>query len=337
MGVMKAKKSKKWYGFCIFFLLGMCSVLCFFLINLFRCKSADNGLVANKNSYFVPIKISSFSSAKIPCLSFVFDNRVVNVKVDLGYEGELCLPSKVIKNFDDKKFIKQSLSYGLGGKTYKSDVYEVEKVYIGDMSFFPVKVEEINPEFEHDIDLGKKEKPLESDFGRIGWCLFYNFNLLVDCDHSILALCDNLETLKEHGYPVDSFAETALLLDRGFIEFEAMTEAGVLRCLLDTGSTWNMINKDFENLSNNHMIFTPENTDQYLVLNPENKSLMDFDFKNVCDKSVFKIGDKDFGPIKFNRIKSPLAIDAIIGMEFFESTVVFIDFFKRKIYFFETP
>jgi len=98
-----------------------------------------------------------------------------------------------------------------------------------------------------------------------------------------------------------------------------------------------MVNKDLNNSSNSHMIFTPDNIDQYLILNPENKSLLVFDPKNVEDTSIFNIGGKEFGPITFNRIKSPIAIDAILGMEFFEDTLIFIDFFNNKIYFFEYP
>ena len=199
-----------------------------------------------------------------------------------------------------------------------------------------MQAEEANLEFEEDVDLGE-EKPVESNLGRVGWCLFYNFNLLVDCQHCMLALCDSLQTLKEQGYPVDSFTEAPLLLDRGLIEFETATDENILRCILDTGSTWNMLNKDLKNGSNDHMTFTSTNTDQYLVLNPENRNFLTFDPKNVCEIPTFKIQGKEFGPLTFNCIKSPLSIEAIIGMEFFESTLVFIDFANRKIYFYELP
>lgn len=127
------------------------------------------------------------------------------------------------------------------------------------------------------------------------------------------------------------------MLDRGFIEFEAMTEGGTLRCLLDTGSTLSMLNKDLESFCNDHMIFNSKNIDQYPILNPENKNLLVFDSKDTQQLSIFNIGGKEFGPMVFNRIQSPMAIDAIIGMEFFESTLIFIDFWNETIYFYEYP
>ena len=104
----------------------------------------------------------------------------------------------------------------------------------------------------------------------------------------------------------------------------------MLRCVLDTGSTWNMLNKDLENPSNDHMILSSENADQHAVLNPENKSLLSFVPKDDLDISVFNIGGREFGPMTFNRIKSPITFDAIMGMEFFEDTLIYIDFFQGK-------
>ena len=337
MAAMKVQKNRKWYAFSIFLILGTCITLYFSLRKTSQEKTLSSRLLTKKNSYFVPMKINGFSSGNIPYFSVHIENREVTAKIDLGYEGDIALPSSIIKKLHAKKFIARKSTYGLKGKTYKCDVYELAKIHTENMSFFPVRAEETNPEFEHDVNLGEEEKLLKGDLGRVGWCLFHNFNLLIDCEHSTLALCDSLETLKSRGYPVDSFTETSLLLDRGFIEFEAQTEAGMLRCVLDSGSTWNMLNKDLENSCNSHMIFTPENVDQYSILNPENKSLMSFDSKDHLEVSIFNIGGKEFGPMTFNRIKSPMAIDAIIGMEFFEDTLIFIDFFNRKIYFFEHP
>ena len=334
---MKVKISKKSCALGVLILLCALGVLCFLLKKSSRTRTVDAQLLAKGNSYFMPIKIDRFSSAGIPCLEVNIEGRTVPVKVDLGYEGDICFLPDIIKELTAKKFIKRRSSYGLRGKTYTSDIYEVEKIYIDNISFGPVKAEELNLELAHDIHLGGEEVSSESNLGRLGWSLFYNCNLLIDCKHSILALCDGLETLKDHGYPVDFFTETCVLLDRGFIEFEAMTEVGMIRCVLDTGSTWNLLNKDLVSGSNDHMLFTPENVEQYSVLNPENKSLLTFDAKNVCELPSFKVLEKEFGPMTFNCIKSPLAIDAIVGMEFFETTLIFIDFLNKKLYFYEYP
>jgi hypothetical protein len=134
---------------------------------------------------------------------------------------------------------------------------------------------------------------------------------------------------------VDAFIETPLLLDRNSIEFEAMTETGPIRCILDTGSTGNMLNKDMQGGFNNHMIFNPDTIDQHERLNPLNSDQMQFDIEDICDMPLLKIGGKDFGTVKFRKMKSPFEIDAIIGMDFLDSKLVFIDFPNRKIYFYK--
>src|SRR5579862_1830506 len=212
-------------------------------------------------------------------------------------------------------------------------MFELPKIKIGMMKFFPVPAEEENLEHEEDIILYESNDESSLHFvGTIGWRLFQHFNVLLDCEHSLIALCDSLETLKRRGYLVETFIEAPLLLDRGFIEFEATTELGPLRCLIDTGCTLNMLNKNFDTL-NDHKIFGPDNDDQYHILNPENKNLMHFDVINTCEASSFKIDGNEFGPIHFNKIQSPLDIDAIIGMDFIDEHLIFIDFIDKKIYF----
>jgi hypothetical protein len=328
---MKANRKRKLYA-CSVLIVCMIGTLWLNLKKPTQDRIAKPQLLTQATPYFVPLKIDRFSSEDIPHLKMEIEDKIVDVALDIGYDGIISLPADIIKDLKTKKFIRRKRAFGCRGKTYESDFYEVAKAHIEHMSFYPVFVEETNPEFEYDAHLAG-EKTLEN-FGRIGWDLFRNFNLLIDCEHSKIALCDGLETLKKQGYPVVSFIEIPLLLDRGLIEFEAETEKGVLRCMLDTGATWNMLNKDLDHPeSNNHMIFTLRDGDQS-SLNPENKDLLKYDPND--DEQVFssfKIGGKKFGPIAFDRIKSPMAIDAIIGMEFVRSTLIFIDFFNKKIYF----
>ncbi len=242
------------------------------------------------------------------------------------------LPFDLIKEFSKKKIIDRIKSYGMEGKIYENNVYELEKIEIEDIAFFPVKVREEILEYEKE-----KEEPIKECFGTIGWHLFHESKLLIDCKNSTFALCDSLETLKQQGYPTESFTEASLLLSNlGFIEVEALTEAGLLHCMLNTGATRNLLNKNMENGSNDHMIFNDKDIDPSL-LNPENKDLLTYDSEDTYEFSSFKIGEKEFGPLMFDRIKSPLAIDAMLGMEFFHDTLVFIDFANRKIYFFAYP
>ncbi|NTW34396.1 MAG: hypothetical protein HGB12_17540 [Bacteroidetes bacterium] len=134
---------------------------------------------------------------------------------------------------------------------------------------------------------------------------------------------------------MDDFIAVPMLLDRNFIEFEAVTQDGTIRCLLDTGSTWNILNRDLQGKNNDHMVIKPGNIEEHLNANPENLDLMVLDIKDCCEMPVFKIGKKDFGKVTFRKIKMPYKIDAVIGMEFLHSKLVFLDFPNRKIYFYE--
>lgn len=63
---------------------------------------------------------------------------------------------------------------------------------------------------------------------------------------------------------------------------------------------------------------------------------MVFDLEKILFEMPFKIANTEFGPLEFHNAKIPIAFDAIIGMEFLRSKMVFIDFRKRKLYFYES-
>lgn len=323
---------KQWIAFSVA-LLG-CSALLYLLFpKLHREKHIQLSHLCIKDPYFEPVIITE-SSARIPCIEVKIAGKTTLAKLDLGFSGDITLPSAFLKALDKKSFIRCTSYYGIRGKKYQSDIYEIPKINIGGMALFRAKAEEVNPEFENDTDLldNEQESPV-CDSGRIGWELFFNFNVFLDCEHSMMAFCDSLDTLKNQGYPVDAFIETPLLLDRDLIEFEVMTEAGPLRCILDTGSTLNLLNKNLDGGSNDHMILNPNNIDQHVVLNPENTDQMVFDLEDSYEMPVFKIGTRDFGSATFQKIKMPYEVDAVVGMEFLHSKLIFIDFPNRKIYF----
>ncbi|HEY2811615.1 MAG TPA: hypothetical protein VGJ00_09540 [Rhabdochlamydiaceae bacterium] len=303
-----------------FFFSGLAGL--FFLIN-------QNG-ESSQASYFVPLKIEGFTSAAIPYFEMTVENKSIRAKLDLGYQGSLTLPTEFIQKLSRKRLHGSEFSYGMKGKTYEKDVYEIPGIKIGPMAFFRIFAEEASLEFERDVKFGKKDENIEEDSAVLGLCTLYRFNFLLDCLHQSLILCDSLQTLKKHGYPIESFTETPLLFDRRFFEFEAVSDMGTLRCLLDTGCTLNFLNKDEED--NSHMVLRGD-IDQLHVFNPENEDLMSIDLDKECKLTTFQIGNKDFGSMYFDRIKSPLDIDALIGMEFFKKTAVFFDMQNRKVYF----
>lgn len=322
-------QNRNLYALIVFMFVSMGSVG-FFLFNKVSHKDLITYKLTKEEGYFIPLKIYGYSRSNAPFLEIDIGNMMVPAVIDLGFQGMLSLPSHLIEKIDKKKRIERAKSYGIKGRTYEHDVYEVESIKNGNMSFPIVKINEESLEnIEEGILTGA---PLqEYNYGMIGWELFSEYNLLVDCRQYILALCDSVKTLKQHGYPVEAFTETSLIPNSNFLILEAVKEKGPLRCLLDTGCTWNMLNKDWENRSNDDQIDNASNNEGSLS-NLENEDSFSYNHKDTQEISSFKIEGKEFGPITFHQIKSPLQFDAILGMEFFDSHLIFIDFANNKVY-----
>jgi len=318
-------------------LLGCCALSYLLFSKYSKKNQMQRSHLCIQGSYFQPIKITKFIS-HIPCVDIRIEEKITTAEVDLGFDGNMSLPGAFIENLIDKSFVQHFSYFGMRGKKYESAVYELSKIKIGELVLREGYVQENNPEFDRDGILLRDEKLSYDDtLGRIGWRLFHNLNFFLDCDHSLIAFCDSLDTLKKKGYPTDAFIEVPFHLDRGFIEFEATTPSGPIRCMLDTGCTWNMLNKDLEAGCNDHMIYNRKTIDQHGILNPTNSDQMIFNPEDVYDMPRFKIGKQDFGTVSFQKVKIPFDIEAVIGMDFLDSMLVFIDFPNRKIYFYEQP
>lgn len=292
----------------------------------------------SEKNHFLPLKISGFTRTYCPKIEVEIENHIISSEIDLGWGGGIALPSTIFHNLRNKSFISHSRFTGLRGKIYHSDIYEIPHIYLGNTKIFPMRIKEESLEFLEDgiLKSGKKEIP-EPEQGRVGWYVFKPFNLLLDCEHSAIAMCDSLATLKEQGFPIDSFIETTLLLDRDSINFEVTTDAGRLRCMLDTGSSWNYLNKDLDSETQDHRIIRLNDPEQPLTFNPENEDLLVFNSKDTWNSQTLQINGNEFGPVTFTKMKSPLDFDAILGMEFIEDHLIFIDFGNKKIYFSKLP
>lgn len=294
---------------------------------------------ATKQSRFIPVKICGFSIGNIPQLEIEIEGQVFTADLDLGWDGGVVLPVDMIQKINNKLLAGQHSFFNLQGKTYQSSVYEVSAIHLGKARIFPIKVEEAHPVFETDGILIKDAKDVtESSNGRVGWRIFRNLNILLDCEHNLLIFSDSLQTLKQQGYPIDSFIEAPLLLDRNSIDFEVITQDGPLRCMLDTGSTLNLLNIDLKNGDQSHRLIDLDHLkDKPPEFNSDNQDLLIFNKQDNWECKMFELSGNEFGPVHFNKIKSPVGIDAIIGMEFIEDHLIFIDFQNQKIYFSKLP
>jgi len=219
-------------------------------------------------------------------------------------------------------------------------MYIIPKIKIGQvLKITDGRVKEMNEEYTKDSRVSGDPKRL--DIGTVGWTGFSFACLLLECAKNQIVVCGSLESLRHQGYPIESFIETPLYLDRNFLEFDVTTDKGPLRCILDTGGTLNALNKDLEGKDNFHMQLNLSDStnvnEQFDLVNPDNVDQLEFEMENDYEVSSFKIANREFGATCFKKIKMPFQVDAIIGMEFIHSKLIFIDFPNKKLYFYELP
>jgi predicted aspartyl protease len=266
-----------------------------------------------ENNYFVPIPFTKFSSIQAPCLDMQLEGQTYSLELDLGFQGDITLDRELLDHVPVKTFLRSALIHGIQGKQYRTNLFQLPEITIGATTFTEPIIQTNSPEFTNDSVFTKHGIASTQEVGRIGWQLFQSANILIDVANGGIALCDSVETLKMQGYATENFATTQLLTDRGLLEFEATTSEGVLRCALDTGASVNVLHKE-----------TTESIQAAI-----------WEADNAVRISSFMIEDQNFGPITFHQIpiKIPIPIKAILGMEFFRTRVIFIDFSKNLAYF----
>lgn len=268
----------------------------------------------NASSYYVEIPITHFSSIQSPCFHLDWEDKTIPVELDLGFSGDLTCPSSLIDCIQSKTPIGIENRYGIRGKKYATNMYVIPHIKIGSVLFLNLTLQSEDKAFLKDSVFVKNgEEPSSKDPGRAGWKLFYNSNLMLDVPHSKMAFADRLETLQTHGYEISEFIQMPLHIERGFIEFYAVTPEGPLRCILDSGSTWNLLNHHKKEQSLDQAIW---------------------DAENEVNSPSFKLLDQECGPIVFHQvpIEFPIHIEAILGMDFLRNHVVFLQFSEEKIY-----
>jgi len=304
---------KKWLISAIS-ILGMVIAFCYVLFVFFSEPFAKEEFNKNNDRYFVILPIEKWTDDVFPtpCISMRIGDMTISSMIDLGFCGQFSIASNVLAQIDEKKYLGSSKRYEYNGKEFEKKVFEIPLIKTNGVTFYEARVlEEIVDPTRNSCIYTENESPSPKEPGKIGWEAFGNFNLFLDLGNEILAVCDSFETLENEGYPIESFISTPLILDRGLIEIDSIIHSGLVRCALDTGCTVNSINA------------------------PELMGQTKFDMENITKFSKFKIAEKDFGPIKFLRlpIKLPIHVECVLGMEFFNDNMVFLDFKNNVAYF----
>ena len=280
-------------------------------------NSIDNEpVVSRQKPYFISVAIDKFSSIQSPCVDVEIEGNKFSMELDLGLDGYLTISHAESDEIRNKNFIREKQMYGFRGTQYLNKLYRLPQIQIGKMTFVEPLLQEENADFlKNSVSVENGGDPSPGESGRLGWKLFRNVNLLIDVKNSNIAFCDSIETLKNQGYLVETFIKTPLILERGLVELYVSTPEGPLLCMLDTGATWNFLNTELRQGTT---------IDQAM-----------WDPQNILECPSIKIEGEDFGCTSFHRIPIdlPIYVEAVLGMEFFQQRLVFLDFKNGYAYF----
>ncbi|HEV8052275.1 MAG TPA: hypothetical protein VGP47_07265 [Parachlamydiaceae bacterium] len=114
----------------------------FFLLKKAPQKEMIDNKLIKEEGYFIPLRICGYSQSNLPFVEVEIEDKIIPVIVDLGFQGMFSLPSTLLKNINEKKWVKSTRSYGIKGPIYENDIYEVENIKIGNMLFPSVQIKE---------------------------------------------------------------------------------------------------------------------------------------------------------------------------------------------------
>ena len=306
---------KKWAVLTIG-ILGLLILFFFGTPKYLREIALFNHARSASNSNYKQISITKWTAAQCPCIPIQIEEHIISSKIDLGFRGYFSIANSIMEKIKEKSSINKQIMHGFQGHQYKKNVFKIPVIQIDGQIFLSNEVQEEAKDFNKNgtfVSDGSSPSPCEP--ARLGWQIFQNTNLLLDFRNNKIAFCDGLSTLGKQGYSVQDFVKTPLITERGLIEVNIKTTNGLMRCVLDTGCTWSVLNTPNEQ---------GKSMDE-LIWNSENFYKMPF----------FKIDGMEFGPITFRclPIELPIHIEAILGMDFLSQNTVFIDFSQNLVYF----
>lgn len=267
----------------------------------------------SKVIFFEEIAIVKYDRGKIPCIQLKIFDQIFLAKLDLGFYGHASLAKELLEGMRSKQYVRNTSFRSLVGKKYETKIYKIPELSIGTVDFFHPLIEETNRFFEEDTSFAYSSQEEDAIEESIGWCLFAKGALYLDFTNSKIVLCDSIDTFKNHKYSLDGFVKLPLSLKERCIAFDVKSESRMLKCMLDTGCTVNLVHVEFEE----------EKTFEDLLENESIRML------------PIKMGKTDLGLFPFQPcpVKRAFQVDAVLGMHFLRHHQIFIDFRNRQIYF----
>ncbi len=269
-------------------------------------------------SYHVSIPVTR-SKGNTPLALVDIQGKTYSLLFDLGSDQQLRLSKNILKNLEKSDFGTRRAEDGLGN-LYDNPAYLLAHVNIGGLNVYNVVAGEISESWTVNTTFYSKsnnrEELIKDERGGIGRDLLYGKNVLLDAKNDLIFISNDCDKLKAIGYDLSSLKKVPVEQGQMGAIFSVDTDIGVTRFSIDTGSTLTLVRTSFV-----------QNIDIDKLDRHKNLPV----FKN----SKFEIGERDFGNIDLHFLNiTPTIddIDGLLGMDFLENHIVYIDNENSAVY-----
>lgn len=253
-----------------------------------------------------------FSNANIPYIEVDIEGMAHHLEIDTGSLFALSMTKELLGKIDKKELVGMNEWWDLAGNRYESPTYLLSSMSIGDITASDIPVQQEDDDFVTNNTFKDKNEEEEDKQGTIGWPFLCQMNLLFDCRNYKFRITNNNKKLLDEGYYLHEMTKVPFELNDGIV-LQVETDFGVKRAMLDTGCTLNHIRSSLvrEKASEKGKFDLP----QYF-------------------SSKFVMGTEDFGKMGFYHYEFDTEVleDIILGMEFMDEHVIYLDFYNKFAY-----
>lgn len=249
----------------------------------------------------------------LPFINIKVEGNSAKVLIDTGARNKYLVLSESIlaKLSTTKQFPTKEKSSDITGKEYIATEYVLPQFNIGSIPFIQTRVSQ---DTNWGLSEGGAKSPLTTKDGVIGLALFINKAIIIDYPNKKFVIIDGKYPPQ---YDIDNWNDIAFKVDRyGLSFFLNIDNNKTKRFILDSGANITLIKQSAAGISEikNDCMFSLMNYNCRYIKS-ETLKLKDLELPNL-QMFIFDF-PRDFEP------------DGILGYNFLEDKVLYIDFNKR--------
>lgn len=269
--------------------------------------------IATATCVKLPVNLSFCNT---PIIDAVIDGRVCSLMFDLGSKFDLTLDGEFLKkiNTEQRSFVEWK---NWKGTPFEGKSFLIPNVNLSGLLWTNVIASEaIHREKSESLLWNDDPQKYKDDeyMGTVGFPILERTNLCLDLYHRSIYCCKSLKMLQKLKICPNNMVKVRFKIENKHIVVGAETDIGRLDLVLDTGATLSMIKSK---------------SDREVALQKDQRG---FSFYQT---SHFLLAGKNFGKLKilvFDEFLDCKEIDGLLGMNFLENHIVYIDYPNRCIY-----